>query len=127
MTIDNIALRAEELAGEGITVKVIRAHLTIEGFGDKEITAALKKAGISGGKKRGFAAEFYDWLAECPRDMAEVEAYVLGLGVYEETSKNVQNHLSHYKNIAELANRIWVSKEVADEDDADMDALMDEA
>ncbi len=107
---DNASVRVKELAQEGITIKVMRAHLTIEGFTDKAITKALKDEGITGGAKRGFATDFYDWLAEGARDPDEVKAYIMGDGEYGETTKNIQKHLSHYTNIATMANAIWEAK-----------------
>ncbi len=90
-------------------VAVIRAHLTIAGFNGKEVTEALKEAGISKAKV-GFNSHFYDWLAEEERDQEEVNAYILGDGEFGETSENIQRHRRHYALLGNLASRIWAAK-----------------
>lgn len=79
----------------------IRAALKKKGFTQEEIEDALPTTA-----RRTFATDFYDWLAEEPRSEEETEAYILA----EENSKNVKKHLSHYTNIANLAQRIWEAK-----------------
>lgn len=101
----SIADRIAELAQNGSSVKLIRAHLTIEGFSDKVISAAIKEAELTS-KKVTFASDFYDWLAEKPRSQEEAKEYIMD----PANSQNVHNHLSHYLNIAELAARIWEAK-----------------
>lgn len=66
--------------------------------------AAPKKA--TGGAK-GFAADYYDWLAEAERTEAEAKAFIMGEDVsYGETSKNTKAHLTHYLNIWALAETV---------------------
>lgn len=101
----NVKERIAELAQNGSSVKLIRAHLTIEGFSDKEISAGIKEAELTS-KKVTFASDFYDWLAEEPRSQEEAKEYIMD----PANSQNVHNHLSHYMNIAELAARIWEAK-----------------
>jgi hypothetical protein len=96
--------RVQELSE--LPVAKIRATLTLEDYAAKDITAALKDAGVSG-KKVQFAESFYGWLADEQRDDSDVRAYILGDGEFGETSGNVQNHLNHYVNIADLARLIW--------------------
>jgi len=97
-----IITRIEELAAEGNSTTLIRAFLTIEGYKGKEISEGIKESGLTA-KKVTFASEFYDWLAEEKRTQEEAEEYILD----ESNSKNVHKHLSHYLNIADLAERIW--------------------
>ena len=101
------AARVSALVAEGKDKRIIEAMLTIEGFTPKDIKEATKSLAQ---KKTNFAAEYYNWLASGKRDMKDVEAYIMGKGEFGKTSSNVQNHLSHYKNIAELANTIWSAK-----------------
>lgn len=70
----------------------------------KELNEAWKEAQpkkASGGAK-GFAAEFYDWLAEDSRTELEARDYILS----PDNSKNVHNHLTHYLNIWALAETV---------------------
>ena len=100
----NILNRVEEL--KALPVAKIRATLTLEDYPAKDITAALKDAGVSG-KKVQFAESFYAWLAEGQRSADEVKAYVMGDGEFGETSNNTQTHLNHFMNIGDLARVIW--------------------
>lgn len=95
----------KKMASEGAAIKKIRAYLTLEDVSDKDASLYIDELGLKG-SKRGFAAEFYDWLAEGQRTNFEINEYILN----PENSQNVHKHLSHYKNIADLANRIWASK-----------------
>lgn len=90
-------------------VAVIRAHLTIAGYSGKEVTEALKEAGISKAKV-GFNSTYYDWLAATERDETDVLEYIQGLGAFGETSDNIQNHERHYVLLGNLARRIWEAK-----------------
>jgi hypothetical protein len=94
-----------DLNAQNKPIKYIRAYLTMEGYSDKEATELLKEAEI-GGKKAGFAVDFYAFLAECERYSDEVKDFILD----PNNSKNVKAHLSHYTNIADLARQIWAAK-----------------
>ncbi len=54
----------------------------------------------------GFAADFYDWLAEESRTEEEAHDYIMA------GSRNVQNHLTHYLNIWALAETVRSGKKV---------------
>tara|TARA_R110000782_G_scaffold150445_1_gene243119 strand:- start:252 stop:569 length:318 start_codon:yes stop_codon:yes gene_type:complete len=99
-----ISVRIEELSD--LPVAKIRATLTLEDYKAADITSALKESGLST-KKVAFAETFYGWLAIEERDEDEVNAYIMGDGEFGETSSNVQKHLNHYVNIANLARTIW--------------------
>lgn len=72
--------------------------------------ASPKKA--TGGAK-GFAADYYDWLAEAERTEAEAKAFIMGENVlYGDTSKNTKAHLTHYLNIWALAETVRSGKKV---------------
>lgn len=72
--------------------------------------AQPKKA--TGGAK-GFAADYYDWLAEAERTEAEAKAFIMGENVlYGDTSKNTKAHLTHYLNIWALAETVRSGKKV---------------
>lgn len=105
----SILNRIEELRGNGLNDKKVRAYLVLEDFSAKDITEAFKSLG--GAKKaKGFAAEYYEWLAANPRTSEEATQYIKGAGEFGETSDNVKKHLSHYLNIQSLASTIWESK-----------------
>lgn len=91
----------ESLEALEVPVGAQRVALKKKGYSDSEIEDALPKQA-----KRGFAAEFYDWLAEEPRERDDVEAFILD----PSNSENVKKHLSHYCNIADLAAKIWEAK-----------------
>lgn len=97
--------RVVELSESGLPTKKIRATLQLEDFSDKDISAAIKEAGITS-RRASFANEFYDWLAEAPRDSEEVKKYILN----EKNSENVRKHLSHYAGIADMARKIHEQK-----------------
>ncbi len=115
----SILNRIEELRNSGLNDKKVRAYLVLEDFSAKDITEAFKSLG--GAKKaKGFAAEYYEWLAANPRTTEEATQYIKGTGEFGETSDNVKKHLSHYLNIHSLASTIWESKvEAAPEAEAD--------
>lgn len=104
-----VVTKVKDLAGQGKTIKFIRAFLTLEGYSDAAASDVLKEAGIAG-KKRGFADSYYAWLSAEERTKEAAEEYILGAGEYGETSENVKNHLSHYLNIHALTVTIWESK-----------------
>lgn len=109
MNTKDIIANVKLLSKEGKTIKYIKAFLTLEGLDDAQSKEILEQCGVSG-KKVGFADSFYRWLAEAPRSKDEASAYILGEGEFGETSNNVQKHLSHYLNIADLASKIWETK-----------------
>ncbi len=115
----SILNRVKELQAQSLTITKIKAFLTLEDYSAKEITAALKEAGVTGGKPKTFASEYYDWLAERPRTLVEAEDYIMGLGEFGETTNNVQKHKSHYLNIADLTIRVWVTKSTEAEPEQD--------
>lgn len=101
----SIQERIAELVETESSIKVVRAHLTIEGFKDKEITSAIKEAGLRSVKK-GFASFYYDFLVAEEPTKVEAEDFIDGHGSYGVTTKNVRAHKSHYLGLWELANRI---------------------
>ena len=106
----NLIDRIEELKTTVPSIKILRAHLAIEGFKDSEVNSAIKEAGLVT-KKTSFASEFYAWLAESERGKDEVELYIMdpkwGGEIDKKGLTNIQRHLSHYSNIADLARTIW--------------------
>jgi hypothetical protein len=69
---------------------------------DLEVYTKPKSAG-----KAGFATKFYDYLIANPKATKEdVTAFVNGTDGNDETSANVQKHLSHYLNIFDLVAKI---------------------
>lgn len=75
----------------------------------KELEAWWKAAQPQKAKRAagGFAADFYNWLAEESRTEAEAKAFIMGENVlYGDTSNNVKNHLTHYLNIWALAETV---------------------
>ena len=93
------------LEGYGVPTPGIRAALLKQGYSSEEVAEALPKA-----KKRGFAAEYYDWLVEEARTEEEVAEYILdpkwGGKEDKDGKTNIQRHLSHYSAIAEMTRRI---------------------
>lgn len=57
-------------------------------------------------KAGGFAADFYNWLAEEARSEQEAHDYIMGLGEYGDTTKNTKAHLTHFLNIWALAETV---------------------
>jgi len=115
--------RINELNTNGLTLTKLKAYLTIDGYTNKEVTSALKELGLTGSKPKTFASEYYNYLAIELRSVEDATDYINGLGEFGETSKNVIAHKSHYLNIRELSESIWVSKggEVKEETDRDID------
>ena len=62
-----------------------------------------KRAGAS-----GFAAMYYDWLAETSRTEQEARDLIMG-----NESQNVRNHLTHYLNIWALCETVRQGQKVA--------------
>ena len=62
-----------------------------------------KRAGAS-----GFAAMYYDWLAEASRTEQEARDLIMG-----NESQNVRNHLTHYLNIWALCETVRKGQKVA--------------
>ena len=93
-----------------LPVAKIRATLTLEDYSVKDITEALKEAGLST-KKIAFTETYYAWLEVEQRTEADAKDYILGEGEFGETSANVQNHVNHYLKIHGLSATIWESKE----------------
>ena len=93
--------RIAELNDGNNTVKIIRAHLVIEGYKDKEVNEALKEEGIVG-TKVGFTANYFDWLAEDYRTEAEVKDYILN----PDNSENTIKHLRVHTGVADLVRRV---------------------
>ena len=110
--------RIVELVEQGLSIAKIRAHLTIDDYPAKDISIALKEAGVSA-KKRSFASDFYDYLVEASRTEAEAEAYILdpihGGKADDDGKTNIQRHLSHYQAIADLTRRIHAANKVETE------------
>lgn len=74
----------------------------------KELNEAWKEVAPkkSTGGAKGFAADYYDWLAESERTEEEAKAFIMGESEYGETSKNTKAHLTHYLNIWALAETV---------------------
>lgn len=74
----------------------------------KELNEAWKEATPEKAKKAagGFAADYYEWLAGESRSEQEAHDFIMGNSEYGETTKNVQNHLTHYLNIWALAETV---------------------
>lgn len=70
------------------------------------IEVAIDEAGLKAKRSNGFAADFYEFLAEKVRSEKEALGFILGSGEYEGTSKNVKAHESHYLNIAALVTSV---------------------
>lgn len=75
-----------------------------------KLQAAWKEAQPEKAKSgaKGFAEQYYDWLAEGTR--TEQEAYVM---IMDNESQNVRNHLTHYLNIWALAETVRAGKKVS--------------
>lgn len=98
--------RIEALLNEGLDLKKVRAYLVIEDYKNVDIEAAIKELGLSTKAKKGFAAEYYDWLADGIRTEDEVIGFIQGNGEYGETTPNIKKHKSHYLNIWELTVKV---------------------
>ncbi len=73
----------------------------------EEAWKAAQPAKTSGGAK-GFADQYYDWLAETSRTEQEAHDLIMG-----NDSQNVRNHLTHYLNIWALAETVRRGEKVA--------------
>lgn len=80
------------------------AGYTVKELNDAWKAAQPKKAASAS----GFAAEYYDWLAEDSRSEQEAHDYIMAEG----NSKNVKAHLTHYLNIWALAESVRSGKKV---------------
>lgn len=123
-TLNNAIKRIKELTEAGYTTAKIRAMLTLEDYTPKEIKEAMAEANMKP-KATTFASEYYTFLSAYHRTKEEAEEYIMGGGVYGETTTNVQKHLSHYLNIWELTNTIWAQKEPAPEMSEEVKAAWD--
>ena len=65
------------------------------GYSVKDINSAWKDAQPTKAKAKGFAAEYFEWLAEMPRTEEEANDYIMD----PSNSNNTHKHLSHYMNI----------------------------
>jgi hypothetical protein len=105
----------ETLKAAGVPTPAIRVAIKSQGFKAEEIAAALPTA-----KKKGFASQFYDYLAEEKRSTEEVADYVnnpaWGGKVDDKGKTNIQRHLAHYEEIAKLARKIHEANEEVEED-----------
>lgn len=74
----------------------------------KELEADWKEAQPkkATGSAKGFAAEYYDWLAGDSKTEQEARDYILD----PANSKNVHNHLTHYLNIWALCETVRSGK-----------------
>lgn len=62
----------------------------------------------SGGGAKGFADQYYDWLAQEARTEQEAHDLIMG-----NESQNVRNHLTHYLNIWALAETVRSGQKVS--------------
>jgi hypothetical protein len=92
-TLDTLVITLRDL---DVADSAIRATLKKKGFSEDEILAAVPK-----NVKRGFAADYYDFLVNgCDRE--EAEAFILS-----SDSKNVrENNLKHYLSLFDLVERV---------------------
>ena len=86
-----------------ISVKKLRAYLAIDDYTNKEISLALKEAGVSVVRK-SFKAAFNIWLIEAPRTEEEAKKFI-----DEEGSDNDRNQESARLAIWKLAQDIRAS------------------
>lgn len=106
----------KEAKGDKVNTANLRAFLNLAGIEDsKEQSEYIEAIGFKG-LKRNFAELYYDYLAEKPRTKKEASDFILGKNGNNETSRNVQNHLSHYLNIHSLSIAIWNKKSEAEEE-----------
>lgn len=73
----------------------------------EEAWKAAQPAKTAGGAK-GFADQYYDWLAETSRTEQEAHDLIMG-----NESQNVRNHLTHYLNIWALAETVRAGHKVS--------------
>mgnify|MGYP003631792949 CR=1 FL=1 len=62
-----------------ISVKKLRAHLTLEDFTNKQISVALKELEITG-ERKSFKADFNAWLIEDARTETEAKEFIEEFG-----------------------------------------------
>jgi hypothetical protein len=108
-TLNNAITRIDELLGKGLERAKIEATLILEDYPKATIKEAFKALSVKP-KAATFASEFYTFLGSNPRTKEEAEEYIMGGGMYGETSANVKKHLSHYMNIWALTSTIWEGK-----------------
>lgn len=107
----------QELFKANPIVKKFKLIAQFNDYKPKEIKAFLEEMGVPTVAKKGFAAEFYGFLSAELRSKDEATAYVMGTGDCDETSDNVQKHLTHYIGIWELTKAIWEAKTEVEVDD----------
>lgn len=85
-----------------------------KGFTVADLNAAWKEATPTSATRtqRGFASDYYDWLAEAPRTEVEARAFVMGESDYGDTTANTKNHLTHYLNIWALCETVRMGSKV---------------
>lgn len=105
---------------EGYNTAVAKLVASLKGSTERSAGAIIrshaKKAGIevfkkakesSGESRTGFAAVFYDFLAQNPGCSKEqATAFIMGADGNAPTSDNTKKHLTHYLGIWGLVNRI---------------------
>ena len=86
----------------------------VRSYAKKNELACYTKPKGEGAGRTSFASKFYDFLVANPGTTEDVaKAYIMGEGDNEDTSNNVQNHLSHYLGIWKLARRVEGTYEAA--------------
>lgn len=95
----SVVARADELAAEGFERKKIIAFLTIEDYSPKDIAAAFP----AGERKRGFRAEYFDYLVENLPSDEEAEKWIRA---FPEISKNEIAHIKVRLKEAALARAV---------------------
>ena len=85
-----------------------------KGFTVADLNAAWKEATPAAATRtqRGFASDYYDWLAEAPRSEVEARAFIMGESDYGDTTANTKNHLTHYLNIWALCETVRMGSKV---------------
>jgi len=79
----------------------------VRSYAKKNELECYTKPKGEGAGRTSFASKFYDFLVANPGMTEDVaKAYIMGEGDNEDTSSNVQNHLSHYLGIWKLARRV---------------------
>ena len=109
---DSVGMAAKTAAQSSITgaKDLYMAWGKEKGIVTKALEAEWKDATpqkTSGGAK-GFADQYYDWLAQEARTEQEAHDIIMG-----NESQNVRNHLTHYLNIWALAETVRSGKKVA--------------
>lgn len=93
-TVEQAAL----LCTEHNNKEIYLAYAKEYGVSVKEANAIWKEAQPTKAKAKGFAAEYYEWLARFPRTEQEAVDYIMD----PANSNNTHKHKSHYMNIWEL-------------------------